>query len=94
MSITITGLTRGGKPCQPKFIRAVDPHTCIGCGRCYKVCARDVFNLVEKGDVLGDEFDDEEQDDVVMVMAVKDADDCIGCGACSRVCAKGSHSFE
>ena len=40
MSITITGLTRGGKPWQPKFIRAVDPHTCIGCGACARVCAK------------------------------------------------------
>ncbi len=94
MSLTITGLTKGGRPWQPKFVTAVNPQTCIGCGRCYKVCSRDVFDLREKADVLGDEFDDDEQDDVAMVMTVKDGDDCIGCGACSRVCPKGCHSYS
>lgn len=59
-----------------------DLHIC--CGRCYKVCSRDVFDLKEKSEVMGDDFDDEDQDDVAMVMTVADADDCIGCGACSR----------
>ncbi|MGL4756530.1 MAG: 4Fe-4S binding protein, partial [Aeromonadaceae bacterium] len=45
MSMTITGLTRGGRPWQPKFVTAVNYETCIGCGRCYKVCSRDVFDL-------------------------------------------------
>ena len=90
----ITGLTAGGDSWIPKFVTAVDAHSCIGCGRCYKVCSRDVFDLREKADVLGDEFDDDEQDDVAMVMTVKDGDDCIGCGACSRVCPKGCHSYS
>jgi Nif-specific ferredoxin III len=94
MTTTITGLTRGGKPWQPKFVTAVNHATCIGCGRCYKVCSRDVFDLKEKGEVLGDDFDDEDQDDVAMVMTVSDADDCIGCGACSRVCPKNCHSYS
>lgn len=94
MTTTITGLTRGGKPWQPKFVTAVNYATCIGCGRCYKVCSRDVFDLKEKSDVLGDDFDDEDQDDIAMVMTVSDADDCIGCGACSRVCPKNCHSYS
>ena len=94
MSMTITGLTRGGRPWQPKFVTAVNYETCIGCGRCYKVCSRDVFDLTEKSEVMGDDFDDEDQDDVAMVMTVADADDCIGCGACSRVCPKSCHSYS
>lgn len=94
MTTTITGLTRGGKPWQPKFVTAVNYATSIGCGRCYKVCSRDVFDLKEKSEVLGDDFDDEDQDDVAMVMTVSDADDCIGCGACSRVCPKNCHSYS
>ena len=94
MTTTITGLTRGGKPWQAKFVSPGDYATCIGCGRCYKVCSRDVFDLKEKSDVLGDDFDDEDQDDVAMVMTVSDADDCIGCGACSRVCPKNCHSYS
>ena len=88
MSITITGLTRGGKPWQPKFIRAVDPHTCIGCGRCYKVCPRNVLDLVER-----EVDDDDEDDDNAMVMSIANAMDCIGCGSCGRVCPKNCYTY-
>jgi len=83
----ITGLTRGGTPWTPSFVTAIDAEKCIGCGRCYKVCARKVFNLVDKSDLIED-FDEDEDDDGAMAMTVADADDCIGCGACSRVCSK------
>lgn len=84
----ITGLTRGGRSWTPAFITAIDQKRCIGCGRCFKVCPRKVFDLVER------EVDEDEEadDDVAMVMSLVDPLDCIGCGACSRVCAKGCHS--
>ena len=39
MSGFITGITRGGAAWTPEFVTAVDAHTCIGCGRWYKVCS-------------------------------------------------------
>ena len=90
----ITGLTAGGQSWTPKFVTAIDAHSCIGCGRCYKVCSRDVFNLVDKADLLGDECDDDEMDDVMMVMTVKNAADCIGCEACAKVCPKSCHTHS
>lgn len=80
----ITSTTRGGKPWEPQFVTAIDQKLCIGCGRCYKTCARKVLDLVERE--LDD--DDEGDDDQAMVMSVKDAMDCIGCEACSNVCSK------
>ena len=95
MSETITGLTRGGVAWTPEFVTGVNQANCIGCGRCYKVCPRDVFDLVEREiDEDDDDYDDDFDDDVAMVMAVKDAMDCIGCKACSRVCPKNCHSHE
>ena len=94
MSDMITGITRGGREWTPAFVTGVNQSTCIGCGRCYKVCPRDVFELIEREideDDL-DDYDDDFDDDVVMVMAVKDAEDCIGCESCSRVCPKKCHS--
>jgi Nif-specific ferredoxin III len=89
----IKGLTRGGDSWQPNFIKALDGDSCIGCGRCYKVCSRDVFNLVEKEDV--DEDDDYyDEDEMMMVMVVDNEMDCIGCGSCAKVCPKNCHSFE
>ena len=44
----ITGLTRGGTAWTPEFVLELDGKKCIGCGRCYKVCPRDVFDLVER----------------------------------------------
>lgn len=93
MSELITGLTRGGGEWTPEFITEINQQTCIGCGRCYKVCPRDVFDLVEReaADDFDDDYDDIE-DDVVMVMAIKDENDCIGCSACARVCPKNCHT--
>jgi Nif-specific ferredoxin III len=44
----IVGYTRGGEAWVPKFIESIDIHKCIGCGRCYKACSRDVLELIEK----------------------------------------------
>ena len=46
----ITGLTRGGSEWVPEFVTALDPRKCIGCGRCYKVCPRNVLDLVERSE--------------------------------------------
>ena len=87
----IAGITRGGTSWTPMFVIELDQSTCIGCGRCYKVCPRNVFELVERDDD-DDDDDDGFSDDTSMVMAIHDAMDCIGCGACSRVCPKDCHT--
>lgn len=93
MSEMISGLTRGGRPWTPEFITGINQANCIGCGRCYKVCTRNVFDLVEREiDDGDDDYDDGFDDDVAMVMSIADANDCIGCGACSRVCPKNCHA--
>ena len=91
----ITGLTRGGTEWVPNFVTALNQKNCIGCGRCYKVCPRDVFDLVEREDLDPEDDDDDPygddddlDDDTSMVMSLADAMDCIGCEACSRVCPK------
>jgi Nif-specific ferredoxin III len=85
--------TRDGTPWEPAYLVAIDGECCIGCGRCFKVCARGVMELkgVDEDDELVactlDADDDEEFERKVMVLTA--AGNCIGCGACSRVCSKG-----
>ena len=88
----ITGLTRGGSEWVPEFVTALDPRKCIGCGRCYKVCPRNVLDLVERSEDMetDEDFDD---DDNMMVMTIAHGEDCIGCGSCGRVCPKGCYSY-
>jgi Nif-specific ferredoxin III len=93
MTGTITGLTRGGANWTPQFITALDAQKCIGCGRCYKVCPRDVFTLVERGSVV-EADDDYDDDDEMQVMTIQNGLDCIGCTSCSRVCPKQCHSHQ
>ena len=94
MTAYVTGTTFGGEPWIPQFVTDLNQSTCIGCGRCFKVCPRDVFDLVDRSEALGDEdFDDdyddfEDDEDNSMVMSIANALDCIGCSACSRVCPK------
>lgn len=100
----ITGITRGGTEWTPAFITNLNQANCIGCGRCYKACPRDVFELVDREDIdelEADDYDDDDygdddgfSDDTSMVMSLKNLMDCIGCEACSRVCPKKCMSHE
>lgn len=90
----IVGRTRGGADWTPEFVTALDASRCIGCGRCYKVCPRDVFELVERTDMVDDDDDFYDEDDEMMVMTISDALDCIGCMSCSRVCPKQCHTHQ
>ncbi|MCV6597973.1 MAG: ferredoxin III, nif-specific [Mangrovicoccus sp.] len=85
----MTALTRGGVEYTPEFLMSIDAEKCIGCGRCYKVCGREVMTLkgiTDEGMVV--ELDDEEYEDDIekRVMTMINADACVGCGACNRVC--------
>ena len=87
---TMTITTRDGRIWQPNFLLEIDHETCIGCGRCFKVCGQAVMTLKgvnEDGDFvdLGEDEDDEIER---KVMVVAEAGACIGCGACARVCPK------
>ena len=96
MADYVTGVTFGGTVWTPSYVTDINQKTCIGCGRCFKVCPRDVFDLIEKEDL--DDFDDDygdfEDDDNSMVKSIKNANDCIGCEACSRVCPKNCFTHE
>lgn len=86
-----TALTRGGAAWTPTFVTDLNQKTCIGCGRCYKVCPRDVFELVDREE---DELDEDLDEDQMSVMSLKNVLDCIGCGACGRVCPKQCHTHQ
>ena len=94
----ITGLTRGGAPWIPLFVTALDEHKCIGCGRCFKVCPRDVLTIVQRAlddvDLDDDDDDDDDDDSDNSFMTLSNALDCIGCEACSRVCPKACFTHE
>jgi len=94
-----TGATRGGTTWVPQFAIELNESTCIGCGRCYKVCPRDVLTIVQRAmddsadlddddDFDDDDFDDDEDDSDNSYMTLSNPMDCIGCEACSRVCPK------
>jgi Nif-specific ferredoxin III len=87
--VEVQSVTRDGRPWQPSYLLGIDPETCIGCGRCFKVCGCSVMDL--KGITEDGEIVDLDGDDEILrkIMTVADPGACIGCGACSRVCGKG-----
>jgi Nif-specific ferredoxin III len=79
--------TRDGRPWTPNYLHSIDAEVCIGCGRCFKVCGRNVMTLKgvgENGELVA--LDDDDEDIERKVMAMEDFGACIGCGACARVC--------
>jgi len=97
----IIGITRGGSEYTPEFIMTLDQGKCIGCGRCFKTCPRDVFDLVDREDLDlvdddDDDWDDDDgfSDDAAMVTNRKDPMDCTGWKPCIKVCPKARMTHE
>ncbi|WP_119157032.1 ferredoxin III, nif-specific [Caldimonas tepidiphila] len=81
-----------GEVWTPRFVQRIDEATCIGCGRCFKVCPQGVLELVgldEDGErVMIDPDGDEDEEYEKKVMTIAHGGKCIGCTACSRICPK------
>uniref|UniRef100_B8HMA2 Ferredoxin III n=1 Tax=Cyanothece sp. (strain PCC 7425 / ATCC 29141) TaxID=395961 RepID=B8HMA2_CYAP4 len=91
---TLTGITLGGNVWIPQFVQAINQLRCIGCGRCFKVCGRNVLQLRamnEEGEFVEDEEDDEIEK---KVMTIANVDNCIGCQACARTCPKACYTHS
>lgn len=90
----LTGLTFNGKTWTPQFVQAIDQTKCIGCGRCFKVCGRNVL-LLKALNEEGEFVEDEEEDEIERkVMTIVHSENCVGCQACSRVCPKNCYTHS
>jgi Nif-specific ferredoxin III len=83
----------GGNIWVPQFVEAINQDNCIGCGRCYKVCGRDVLEMVginSDGEMVRVSMDDDDDDDEYdkKVMSIAHAENCVGCEACAKICPK------
>lgn len=81
-----------GRTWTPKFAESIDEDKCIGCGRCFRVCGREVLQLVgldsegERVALATDDDDDDEYEKKIMTIA--NPENCVGCEACMKICPK------
>jgi Nif-specific ferredoxin III len=75
----------------PNFVQSIDDEKCIGCGRCFKTCGRDVLSLMamdDEGELIAIEDGDDDDEYEKKVMTVAHPENCVGCEACARNCSK------
>ena len=83
-----------GELWTPQFAQHIDQNKCIGCGRCFRVCGRDVLQMAgvdEEGELIPVEFGAEDDDDSEYekkVMTIAHPGNCVGCEACAKICPK------
>jgi len=81
-----------GRAWTPRFVQEISQEKCIGCGRCFKVCGRDVFQLVGINDegeyVVMDADSDEDEEYEKKIMTIANQMSCVGCEACAKICPK------
>ena len=81
-----------GRTWTPKFVQELNEEKCIGCGRCFKVCGRDVLQLVGINDagehVVMEADSDEDEEYEKKVMTIANQMNCVGCEACAKICPK------
>jgi Nif-specific ferredoxin III len=83
-----------GRTWTPRYAQSIDESKCIGCGRCFKVCGREVLQLVGvdadggRVAVSTDPDDDGDEEYEKKVMTIAKPENCVGCEACMRICPK------
>ncbi len=89
---TVTVTMPDGRTWTPKFVQEISEEKCIGCGRCFKVCGRDVLQLVGINDagehVVMEADSDEDEEYEKKVMTIANQMNCVGCEACAKICPK------
>ena len=86
----VEGYRRDGSTYVPEYIEEISAEKCLGCGRCFKVCSHDVYDLIERQDL---DLDDDDDDIGGKVMSIKASGNCIGCKACGKVCTRKCLTF-
>lgn len=95
-AVTIT--LPDGRSWTPRFVSVISEERCIGCGRCFKVCGRDVLQLKgvnAEGEYVVVSVDDDDDDEYEKrVMTIANPMNCIGCEACARICPKKCYTHS
>ncbi len=100
MTSVVTITLPDGRSWIPRFVRNIDQEKCIGCGRCFRVCGRELQHLAginDEGELIPFNGLDAEDDDAEYekkIMTIANPKNCIGCEACSKICPKKCYTHE
>ena len=97
----VTVILPDGRSWTPKFVHSINEEKCIGCGRCFRVCGREVLQLKgvsDEGDyveiAMGEDEDDDDGEYEKKVMTIVNQMNCVGCEACAKICPKKCYTHE